>query len=250
MLLKLGSAYGGPTESRGTGIVAGCGRGNNLAKSYSHSALDYIRSWFKTDIGGDNAIEGDATDAKAPSAAATFIGNATHRDPVLPKSGLKSGTFVDDASMIMWATSKIERDNTELPHIAYEVSKKWTGIVRHDLRLSTSIKNSFIPPGIATEAAVAGCKFNDCTASVDAHGKDLGIDIVAAGKRNDSVLQLRAAASIEKRERHKFLVNIMASSGCGVKYVTKAQATGRQAMNLSQIYGNSVIGVSPTVHNQ
>ena len=48
MLLKLGSAYGGPTESRGIGIVAGCGRAGNLAKSYSHTALDYLRLWFKT----------------------------------------------------------------------------------------------------------------------------------------------------------------------------------------------------------
>ena len=115
--------------------------------------------------------------------------------------------------MIMWPKSKIEGDNTELPHIAYEVSKRWTGIVRHDLRLSTSIKNSFIPLGPVAEAAVAGCKFNDCTASVDAHGKGLGIDTVAAGKRNHSVLQLRAAASIEKCERHNFLVHTMASSG-------------------------------------
>ena len=68
MLLKLGLAYGGPTESRGKGIVAGCGRSNNLAKSYSYSALDHLRSWFKKAIGGDNSIAGDATDTNTPSA--------------------------------------------------------------------------------------------------------------------------------------------------------------------------------------
>ena len=33
MLLKLGVAYGEMTDSRGIGIVAGCGRSGNLAKS-------------------------------------------------------------------------------------------------------------------------------------------------------------------------------------------------------------------------
>ena len=102
MLLKLGVAYGGPTEARGNGIVFGCGRSGTMAKGYSHSALDYLRSWFKTDIGGDNSIEGDATDAKAPSVAATFTGNANLRGPVAANSGLKPCTFVDDTTMIMW----------------------------------------------------------------------------------------------------------------------------------------------------
>ena len=194
MLLKLGSAYGGPTESRGIGFFAGCGRAGNLAKSYSHSALEYLRLWFKADIGGDNSIEVTATDAKASSATALFVGNASQRGPLLPNAGLKSGTFVDDTSMIMWAKNKIEGDNTELPYIAYEVSKMWTGIVRKDLLLSTSIKNSFLPPGTAANAAVHGCNFNDCTTSVDTHGKDLGIDAVAAGERDAAVLKLRAAA--------------------------------------------------------
>ena len=47
MLLKLGPAYGGPTESRGIGIVAGCGRSGGVAKGYSHLALDSLRSYIK-----------------------------------------------------------------------------------------------------------------------------------------------------------------------------------------------------------
>ena len=43
---------------------------------------------------------------------------------MLPNSGLKSGTFVDDTTMIMWAKDAIEGNRTELPHIAYEVAKK------------------------------------------------------------------------------------------------------------------------------
>ena len=67
-LLKLGLAYSQPTESMGRSIVAGCGRSGNLAKSYSHTALDNLRTWFKEIIGGDNCIEGEPTDGDAPSA--------------------------------------------------------------------------------------------------------------------------------------------------------------------------------------
>ena len=200
-------------------------------------------------MGGDNAIDGTATDAKASSATASCSGNS-RRGPLRPNAGLKSGTFVDDTSMIIWAKEKIEGDNTELPHIAYEVSKMWTGIVKEDLLLETSVKNSFLPPGAAAKAAVDWCKFNNCTASIDTHGKDLGIDTVAAGERDDAVLKLRSEANREKSDRRKLLVNTMASSGVGVEYVGKAQATARQAMNTSQIYGNSVIGASPSIHNQ
>ena len=85
---------------------------------------------------------------------------------------------------------------------------------------------------------------------MDTHGNDLGIDTVAAGKRDASVLKFRAAAATEKSKRHKFLVNTMASSGVGVKYVRKAQATARQSMNLSHVYGDSAIGASPAIHNK
>ena len=171
MLLKLGFAYGGPTESRGKGIVAGCGRSNNLAKCYSHTALEYLRSCFKKEVGGDNAVEGDATDTAAPSATDLFIGNATGRRPVTPNSGLKSGTFVDDTTMIVWAKEKIEGNNSDLPHISYEVAKKWTDLVTNELLWDTSDKHHFLPPGPAANVAISGCRANNCTAAVGTHGK-------------------------------------------------------------------------------
>ena len=51
MLLKLGVAYGGPTEARGNGIVAGCGRSDTMAKGYSHTALEQLRAWFYDELG-------------------------------------------------------------------------------------------------------------------------------------------------------------------------------------------------------
>ena len=56
--------------------------------------------------------------------------------------------------MIMWAKEKIEGDTSDLPHIAYEVSKKWTDLVTNDLLLDTSDKNHFLPPGPAANAAI------------------------------------------------------------------------------------------------
>ena len=186
-----------------------------MAKSYSHTALEYLRSWFKKEVGGDNAVEGDATDTVAPSANDHFIGNAKGRGPVAPNAGFKSGTFVDDTTMIMWAKENIEGDNSDLPHIAYEVSSKWTDLVTNDLLLDTSDKNRFLPPGPAANAALAGCQANNCTAAVGTHGKDLGVDTVADGKRDDRVLKGRAVAAAERTERHAFLVKTMASSGLG-----------------------------------
>ena len=102
-LLKLGQAFGGPTESMGRSIVAGCGRSNNLAKAYSHTALSSLRSWFRTVLGGDNCVEGEATDLAAPSANEVFQGTTTahNQDRLKPNTGLKTGTFVDDTTMIM-----------------------------------------------------------------------------------------------------------------------------------------------------
>ena len=68
-------------------------------------------------------------------------------------------------------------------------------------------------PGTAASAAGDGCKFDNYTASIDAHGKDLGIDSVATGKRNDAVLKLRSEANREKSDRHKLLVNTMTDAG-------------------------------------
>ena len=134
-----------------------------------------------------------------------------------------------------------------IAHISYEVSKKWTDLVANDLRLDTSDKNRFLPPGPAANAAIAGCQTNSCTVAVGTHGKDLGVDAVVDGKRNDSVLKHRTVNAAERAEKHLFVVNTMATSGLGLKYVKKAQMTARQSLNLSQIYGNSAIGASPSI---
>ena len=101
MLLKLGVAYGDPTESRGIGIVAGCGRSGNLAKSYSHTALDYLRSWFKRVLHGDNGIEEEDSSMPSPLGPPTPLGIAKGPRPVAANRGLKTQTFVDDTTMIM-----------------------------------------------------------------------------------------------------------------------------------------------------
>ena len=75
MLPKLGVAYGGLTESRGIGIVAGCGRSSNVAKSYSHTALDHLRAWFKRVLHGDNGIEEDE-ERPTPVGPPTQLGTA------------------------------------------------------------------------------------------------------------------------------------------------------------------------------
>ena len=85
------------------------------------------------------------------------------------------------------------------------MAKKWTDLVINTLKLDTSDKKYFLPPGPAANAAIAGCQYNGCTASVGTHGKDLGIDTVAAGKRDDTVLKGRAVAAGERADKHFFL---------------------------------------------
>ena len=103
---------------------------------------------------------------------------------------------------------KNEGDNTELPHIAYSVAEKWTGLVRNDLLLDTSDKNYFLPPGPAANAAVAGCHRNGCTAKIVKHEKDLGVDTVAAGTRDDTVLAGRTDDAIHRASRNTYVVSI------------------------------------------
>ena len=125
--------------------------------------------------------------------------------------------------MIMWAKTKIEGDNTDLPHIAYTVAEKWTGLVTKDLKLQTSDKNRFLPPGPAANAAIAGCQVNRCTAKIVKHERDLGVDTAATGKRDDTILRQRPANSTERAGANVSVVNTMASSGAGVKYVEKTR---------------------------
>ena len=78
--------------------------------------------------------------------------------------------------------------------MAYEVVAEGTNMVANLLRLQTSSKNVFIPEGPAADAALRGCQRHYCTASIDSHGVDFGVDAVAGGDRNASKLHDRAAA--------------------------------------------------------
>ena len=138
-----------------------------------------------------------------------------------PNCGLKTQTFVDDATMIMWAKNKIEGNNSDLPHIAYTVAEKWTGFVTKSLKLQTSDNHRFLPPWPAASAALADCQVDHCTAITVKRERDLGVDTVATGKMDDTILRQRAANATERAEKNVFVVNTMASSGAGVKYVKK-----------------------------
>ena len=116
------------------------------------------------------------------------------------------------------------------------------GLVVGRLKLKTSDKNRFLPPGPAAQAAIWACRVHNCTAKVVDHERDLGIDTVATGIRDDSLLRNRAEDLTGRAERNTFVVNTLASTGAGVKYVRKAQMMARQGMDPSQVYGASAIG--------
>ena len=88
---------------------------------------------------------------------------------------------------------------------------------------------------------------NQCTAKIVLHERDLGIDTVATGKRNDTILKERTVNATGRAGENLFVVNTMATSGAGVKYVKQAQMMARQSMHPSQAYGNSAIGASPSI---
>ena len=134
----------------------------------------------------------------SPLGPPTTLGTAKGPRPVAANCGLKTQTFVDDTTMIMWAKEKIEGDNTDLPHIAYSVAEQWTALVTNDLKLETSDKNRFLPPGPVANDAIAGCQVNQCTAKIVSHERDLGIDTVATGKRNDTILKERTVNATER----------------------------------------------------
>ena len=127
------------------------------------------------------------------------------------------------------------------------MAEKWTGLVRNDLRLDTSDKNSFLPPGPAANAAVAGCRINGRTAKIVRREKDLGVDTVATGTRVDTVLTERTANATHRASKNAFVPHTMVSSGAGIQYVRKAQMLARQSLQPAQTYGNSAIGASPSI---
>ena len=67
--------------------------------------------------------------------------------------------YVDDATMVLWANQAVA-GVPDLDHMAYGVSREWTDMVVNILRLQTSDKNCFVPPGPAADAALHGCQVN------------------------------------------------------------------------------------------
>ena len=63
--------------------------------------------------------------------------------------------------------------------MAYEVSRGWADMVVNMLCFHTSDKNCLVPPGPAAEAALQGCRVHDCTAKIEFHGIDRGVDTLA-----------------------------------------------------------------------
>ena len=86
-LLKLGKAVEGPTDSRGCGIVAGCGRSVIMARGPTARNLAKLRSLATGVLGCNNPLIGD-------NATASTTGEG---------KGVEAEIYVDVATMIMWA---------------------------------------------------------------------------------------------------------------------------------------------------
>lgn len=56
MLLKLGNVYEGPTNSRGCGIVAGCGRSGSMARGLTVRTLGKLRAFCTRLLGVNNSL--------------------------------------------------------------------------------------------------------------------------------------------------------------------------------------------------
>ena len=54
MLLKLGNVFEGPTNSRGRGIVAGCGRSGSMARGLTVRTLGKLRAFCQKLLGANN----------------------------------------------------------------------------------------------------------------------------------------------------------------------------------------------------
>ena len=81
----------------------------------------------------------------------TFCQRILHCNNSLQEEGkgVSTAIYVDEATMVLWAKQAMV-DAAEPPalnHMAYEVARKWTGMVVNLLRLQTSDKNVLVPPG-------------------------------------------------------------------------------------------------------
>ena len=117
--------------------------------------------------------------------------------------------------MVLWAKQAMagSAETPALTEMAYEVAREWTDVVVNLLRLQTSDKNVFTPPGPAADAALRGCQRHYCTASIDAHGIDLGVDTVAGGDRDNPKLKARAEDNKGRAERGNVVVKTLRSVG-------------------------------------
>ena len=59
MLLKRGQVFDGPTNSRGRGIVAGCGRSGSMARGLTVRTLGKLRTFCEKLLGVNNSLQED-----------------------------------------------------------------------------------------------------------------------------------------------------------------------------------------------
>ena len=65
-----------------------------------------------------------------------------------------------------------------------------------------NVRQERLYPGRARrEVAIRGCQLNNCTAPIDTHAIDLGVDTVAGGKRDVAKLRDRAKSSVDRSDR-------------------------------------------------
>lgn len=161
--------------------------------------------------------------------------------------GMKTEIYIDAATMVLWAKSTLagSGESPALNRMAYEVVAEWTNMVANLLRLQTSDKNVFIPEGPAAGAALRGCQKHYCTASIDPHAVDLGVDTVAGGKRDASKFRGRATSNSARAGRGNVVLQTLRSVGAGFQHLKKAAGLSNQGMAKSHAYGVSAVGVDP-----
>ena len=78
MLLKLGKVCDGPTNSRGRGIVAGCGRSGSMVWGLTVRTLGRLRNFCQRILHCNNSLQEEG-------------------------KGVRTTIYVDDATMVLWA---------------------------------------------------------------------------------------------------------------------------------------------------
>ena len=78
MLPKLGKVYDGPTNSRGCGIVASCGRSGSMARGLTVRSLGRLRTFCRRILRCNNSLQEDGL-------------------------GVSTAIYVDEATMVLCA---------------------------------------------------------------------------------------------------------------------------------------------------